>query len=62
VKPLFLAAAAMILSLSVTPLTAVAQAKAVAAPVDMSQPDFGRKSGRCPGGEIRFFVPGCSGV
>lgn len=61
-KLLSLAVAAILLSLSVTPLTGVAQAKSITTPVDMSQPDFGRKSGRCPGGEIRFFVPGCSGV
>lgn len=58
-KTLLLACTVAILALPVAPVLAQGHATVVA-PTTAQTID--RKSGRCPGGEIRFFVPGCSGV
>lgn len=61
-KFILLAAIAAVLSLPVTPMMAKT-GSGLAMPLGFgdSQPAE-RRSGRCTGGEARFFVVGCGGV
>lgn len=62
-KHILLAVVAATLSVSVAPAFAKSDLAFGVAPAAIGAPqDIERRSGRCPGGELRFFVPGCSGV
>jgi hypothetical protein len=59
-KSMLALAAITLLSLPAAPVLALSSAQGLIQP-EAIQP-VERKSGRCPGGEPRPFVPGCSGV
>lgn len=61
-KHLVLAALAASLAASVAPAFAKTGLTLAETPAIRTQQDIERRSGRCPGGEMRFFVPGCGGV
>jgi hypothetical protein len=62
-KLLLLAAVAATLSASVAPAMAIAPTATTAAATQAGSPsEIARRSGRCPGGERRFYVVGCGGV
>lgn len=62
-KTILLAIVAATFSVSVAPAFAKSDLTFGLVPASVGAPqDIERRSGRCPGGELRFFVPGCSGV
>jgi hypothetical protein len=61
-KHLLLAALAASFAASVVPAFAKTELTLGQGAAVSPQQDIERRSGRCPGGERRFFVSGCGGV